>query len=143
MIYARYALPGASTSRASLDILSATSSMMPSSHPEWPLAPDMKPTKTQRLGYLPGGVIDDVYQAANDEYVSRGRNPVWKEYPWKQETTNLVVGEWIRLCVCASIDKTKRWWTPDHPYHYEAEKNYLLKTIDNILAEIRKKGAPN
>ena len=42
----------------------------------------------------------------------------------------------------ASIDKTKSWWTPDQVYHYDAEKNYLLKTIGNILAEIRKKGAP-
>ena len=86
--------------------------------------------------------MDDAYQVANDEYVSRGKNPVWKEFPWKRETTNHVVGEWIRLCVSASIDKTKRWWAPDHVYHYDAEKNYLLKTIDNILAEIRKKGAP-
>ena len=46
------------------------------------------------------------------------------------------------VCVSASIDSKKRLWMPDHIYHHEAEENYLRKTVDNIVAEIRRKGAP-
>ena len=77
----------------------------------------------------------------NDEFISPGEKCHFEEFFWTKERADLI-SEWLRLCVSASIDSKKRLCTPDYVYRHDAENNYLISTFDNIVAEIRRKGAP-
>lgn len=47
-----------------------------------------------------GGIMDNLYEKANNDFISRGEKHFFKELPWKSENAN-VVSEWFRLCVSA------------------------------------------